>query len=173
MSNYENSIIYKICCKNTDITDFYIGTTINFKSRKTVHKFKTNKCHSLLYSTIRNNGGWENWTMIEIEKVKCNDKRELEKKEREYIEKLKPTLNQYIPTRSFNEYQKVIYKCECGSIIKRRNKADHNKSIKHNEYINSKLTNDLLNIDKQKIQNEYNELKNKLEEMKLKYNFLI
>jgi hypothetical protein len=58
-----------------------------------------------VYQCIRDNGGWINWSMIEIEKYKCNDKYEAEKRERYYIEDMKATLNQTIPTRTDLEYK--------------------------------------------------------------------
>lgn len=89
--NYQNSLIYKICCKNPNIKDVYIGSTTNFKSRKNQHKSCcnniNNKSHNnYKYEFIRNNGGWNNWDMILIEKFPCNDSLELHKKEQEYID---------------------------------------------------------------------------------------
>jgi hypothetical protein len=46
-----------------------------------------------LYKMIRDNGGWENWRMIEIEKFPCNDKREAEYREEYYRKTLKAELN--------------------------------------------------------------------------------
>ena len=102
MPNYNNSYIYKLCCKNPEIKDFYIGSTTNFKNRKNQHKSETKanrkKGQNNLYKCIRENGGFQNWDMILIENINVNSKLELHKKEREYIEKLKPTLNHYPPT---------------------------------------------------------------------------
>ena len=108
MPNYENSIIYKIQCKDNNIKDIYIGSTINFRVRKNAHKTacnnKNSKCYNFkLYECMRNNGGWENWEILEIEKVKCKDKKELHTKEREFIEKNKCSLNQCIPYRTQEE----------------------------------------------------------------------
>lgn len=111
MPNYQNGLIYKLCCKDTNITDFYIGSTTSFRHRKSQHKSDCNNekrqnYNCKLYNFIRENGGWENWDMILIEYYKCDTKLELEKKEREIIENLKPTLNKSIPTRTDKEYQK-------------------------------------------------------------------
>ena len=38
MVKYEQSIIYKLCCKNTDITNIYIGSTTSKYKRKNQHK---------------------------------------------------------------------------------------------------------------------------------------
>jgi len=42
---------------------------------------------------IRENGGWNMFRMIEIEKYPCNDKREADKRETEIMKELKATLN--------------------------------------------------------------------------------
>ena len=85
--NYSNSIIYKICCKDTSITDIYIGSTTNFTRRKCDHKKCCNNSNLRsynynIYKFIRANGNWDNWDMVEIEKVNASDKRDLHKKER-------------------------------------------------------------------------------------------
>ena len=104
MPNYQESIIYKLCCKDTTIADIYIGSTTNFRRRKTQHKFcclnETSE-HYLQpkYIFIRINGGWDNWDMIQIKKVSCNSKRELEAEERKVYDELKPALNFCKPQR--------------------------------------------------------------------------
>ena len=35
MPKYENSVVYKLCCDDPEITDIYVGSTCNFKVRKT------------------------------------------------------------------------------------------------------------------------------------------
>ena len=109
MPNYQNGLIYKLCCKDTNITDFYIGSTTSFRHRKSNHKTCCNnekrRAYNLnLYKFIRENGGFLNWDMVLIEYYKSNSKLELEKREREIIENLKPTLNKGIPTRTKKEY---------------------------------------------------------------------
>ena len=111
MVNYGNSCIYKIVCNDLNVTDCYVGSTTNFNRRKQNHKDacmnQNSKAYNyVVYSVIRQNGGWCNWTMIEIEKYPCNDKRELEKRKREWIEKLNATLNKQLPTRTQQDYMK-------------------------------------------------------------------
>jgi hypothetical protein len=108
--NYNNTIIYKIVCDDLNIKDVYVGHTTNFDKRKCQHKSRCNnendtKYHLNVYQCIRFNQGWSNWSMIEIEKYKCNDKYEAEKRERYYIEDMKATLNKTIPTRTDLEYR--------------------------------------------------------------------
>lgn len=110
MINYNNSIIYKICCKDVNIKEIYIGSTVNMlRIRKGNHKSNCNnerstKYNIYVYQFIRTNGGWNNWDIIELEKYNCNDKQELHKRERYYIEKLQATLNSDIPTQTKKEY---------------------------------------------------------------------
>jgi hypothetical protein len=60
-------IIYKICCD--DLPEFiYVGSTKSFIKRKNRHKHNCNNgCTQKLYTTIRENGGWDNWRMVIIE----------------------------------------------------------------------------------------------------------
>ena len=100
--DYSNTIIYKITCKDTNIKDVYVGHTTNFVQRKHAHKqtcINSNsdnyKCK--LYSTIRANGGWQNWTMEIINFYNCKDHYEARKKEQEYFILLGATLNSIEP----------------------------------------------------------------------------
>jgi len=107
---YLNTIIYKIVHKEDyDNVNIYVGSTTNFKTRKNSHKSRTNKIGNAQYNFkkyqyIRDNGGWDMFDMIEIEKYPCNDKNEAESRERYWIEFYKSTLNCNIPTRSQKEY---------------------------------------------------------------------
>jgi hypothetical protein len=107
-------IIYKLCCKDPQITDIYIGHTKNFTQRKNTHK--TNCCNEnninynrYVYNFIRENGGWENWLMIELEKHNCKNKREAESIEHNWILKLGAKLNVNKPYAKCKE-QPQIYK---------------------------------------------------------------
>ncbi len=53
-----------------------------------------------VYQFIRNNGGWDNFDMIEIKKYNCADRLEASKRERYWLETLKATLNKQIPSRT-------------------------------------------------------------------------
>ena len=108
--NFENGIIYKIVCNDTSITDCYVGSITNIIKRRQYHKSDCNNEKSkhynrYVYQFIRNNGNWQNWSLVLIENYSCNNKLELERRERYYIEDLKPTLNKQIPTRTNKEYK--------------------------------------------------------------------
>jgi len=88
----------------------YVGNTTNFTKRKNCHKSCCNNENkqSKLYQMIRDNGGFEMFRMIEIEKYPCNDKREAEKRESEVMKEFKAELNSMI--RYVSEEVKKKYK---------------------------------------------------------------
>jgi hypothetical protein len=105
MVKYNESIIYKLCCKDLEIKDEYVGSTTNFTRRKNQHKTSCNNSNNYnVYKCIRENGGFYNWDMIEVEKYSAVDKHDLHKRERYWIEQLKPTLNKQLPTQTPKEY---------------------------------------------------------------------
>jgi hypothetical protein len=96
-SDYSNTIIYKISCKDKTVTDVYVGHTINFVQRKISHEqnSKSNTCK--LYQIIRNNGGWSNWIMEIIAFFNCANCTEARMKEQEYFLSLHANLNSIEP----------------------------------------------------------------------------
>lgn len=106
--DYSNTIIYKIYCKDEIIKDIYVGHTTNFVNRKYSHKIACNNLNNTLkiYNTIRNNGGWENWDMVEIAKYCCKDATEARIKEQFHYEELKSSLNSVPPY-----IDKTLYFC--------------------------------------------------------------
>ena len=101
-TDYSNCVIYKLFCKDANISDIYIGSTVNIRSRMSDHKGKCNNPNSnrymiRVYQFIREHGGWDNWTMIALEEFRCNTKMEKEKMELKYVKELTPTLNIKIP----------------------------------------------------------------------------
>ncbi len=110
-TDYSETIIYKLCCKDTTINQIYVGHTTNINNRK--HNHKSNCCNSNLknynlfvYKFIRENGGWDNWSIIQIEAYNCNNKREAEMRERYWIETLNAKLNCINPITSKEEKEK-------------------------------------------------------------------
>jgi len=109
--NYSQTIIYKLVCCDVTIKDCYVGHTTNFIKRKNSHKSKCNNPNAkgynfLVYQFIRSHGGFDNWSMVEIEKYCCDDKLEAGKRERYWVETLQASLNTVIPSRSRLEYYK-------------------------------------------------------------------
>ena len=89
--------IYKIIDNNNN-EQFYIGSTKCFSRRKSHHKKNvTNKrgkrYWTKLYVYIRENGGWDNFTMEAIQISDYETKQEALRDEQNFIINLKPTLN--------------------------------------------------------------------------------
>ena len=90
--NYLKCVIYKIVCNDLSVTDLYVGSTTDFTKRKSQHKLACKSPNELiynrkLYNMLRENGGWENWSMVEIEKYPCNDSNESFSRERYWLER--------------------------------------------------------------------------------------
>jgi len=108
--DYQRSKIYKLCCRDVNITDCYVGSTSNMIRRKSQHKNTCNneksKAYNFnVYQFIRNTGGWCNWDMVLVESFPCDSKHELHTRERYWMETLHATLNRSVPTRSKKEYR--------------------------------------------------------------------
>ena len=122
--DYSNTIIYKIICNDHSVTDIYVGHTTNFVKRKYQHKTLCNSKSKLkIYDVIRQNGGWNNWSMVEIAKYCCQDVTEARIKEQEHYELLKQTLNTVNPISS-NKYS-VLSINDSISIKKNNHTSEH------------------------------------------------
>lgn len=102
MVNYLNSVVYKIVCNDADVTECYIGSTTNLYSRTLSHR---TACRSIkhpqhlnpLYTSMRVNGGWENWSVTILEKCPCNARKELLARERHWYDITPDKLNKNVP----------------------------------------------------------------------------
>ena len=115
--DYSNTIIYKIYCNDKTINDVYVGHTTNFTKRKYQHKLACNNLDNKLkiYDTIRQNGGWDNWDMVEIAKYNCKDKTEARIKEHQYYESLNATLNSCPPCIDKKNYFCNVCNLQCNT----------------------------------------------------------
>jgi hypothetical protein len=155
-SKYANAQIYWIHCKDAKINQFYVGSTCNFFDRRVKHieafYNPKNKAHNkLLYKYIRENGGWNNFTMDTIEPYPCDNKLELLINEQEWINILEPKLNkvnaytspemklqQQIanPNNPYfrnifqrTQHKREVIQCDkCDKTYTRDNKSHHQKS---------------------------------------------
>ena len=97
--DYSKCCIYEIKhIENESLV--YVGHTTNFEKRKGEHKRncknENGKAFNLkLYKMLRDNGGWDCFKMIEVEKYPCKDNREAERREDEVIKELKASMNTY------------------------------------------------------------------------------
>ena len=163
-SNYQNAKIYKIVDNTTDM--IYIGSTCKtLEQRLKQHKanfkcFINGKYHHITAFKILENRDFK----IELLKLfPCTNKNELESEEGKATLKLKNEglniINRNIAGRTETDYyqdkkciisekHKVKYNCICGSFLRKSDKSQHEKSKKHQNYIdNSKTINiETLNI---------------------------
>jgi len=100
---------YKLCCNDTTIKHTYVGSTVNFTRRKSSHKYDSTdpkKVNRKIYATMANNGGWDNWSMVLIEKRFYDTKLEAHQHERFHYEQLNSefALNMISPQRDHEEY---------------------------------------------------------------------
>ena len=125
--------IYKIYCKDSSIKDFYVGCTFRYDKRKSDHKGNVINKNTKLYKFIRENGGWDNWIMVEIEKTGLRlhnpvgnnyferyleSGQKLRNYENYWIFELNPSLNTVIPHNSIKNNTNRLYITDsCRSII--------------------------------------------------------
>ena len=156
--------IYKLRHKD-DLkeTNIYIGSTNNMKMRKHQHCSCCNNesdrdYNQRKYVYMRDNGGWENWEMLEMEK--CDNEEEAKMAENYLYDLLKPTLNTLRPYRSPEENKKLNYEsnmrsreknkhkyaakssaivtCECGLERTHGHLSRHRKTQRHIKLMNEK-----------------------------------
>jgi group I intron endonuclease len=149
MVNYANSKIYRIV---NDVDDFeYVGSTTQPLSKRLVGHKQDAKKHpeSRVYKHL-NNIGWENVNIILIEEYSCENREQLERRERYFIEERTFILNFIIPTRTNKEWRednaeiitekkKIYYKDNAEIItekkkIYRANNIETIKQRKHDDY---------------------------------------
>ena len=90
--------VYKIVCRDKEITEFYVGSSLNFGVRKRQHKSYSNNINNRsycnpIYMFINVNGGFDNWDFEVVKEYKFITKDELTINEQAYIDLLKPHLN--------------------------------------------------------------------------------
>jgi hypothetical protein len=148
--------IYKICCD--DCPEFvYVGSTKAFRQRKSYHKQDCNnenssKFNRKLYTTIRENSGWDNWRMVILEDCGEITLTEARIKEEEYRVKLNANLN--MQKCYITEEQKIQDNRD------RRKKYCENNKEKIKEYYQN---------NKEKIKEYYENNKEKIKEKDKKY----
>ena len=160
--DYSKTIIYKLLQKeDNDNANIYIGSTTDFVRRKSDHKNSCNNekrqdYNDKKYQYIRENGGWNEWNMIEIQKYPCNDGNEARAREEYWRSHFNAQLNMVKSYQTYEERlehkkryndinkekRKEHYKqnkdkinekitCECGCIIRRINITKHKQSQNH------------------------------------------
>jgi hypothetical protein len=113
--DYSKTIIYKLVHKDDyDNANIYIGNTTDFRKRKNSHNKSCNNekdkgYNDKKYQYIRENGGWDCFNLIEIEKYPCNDGNEARAREEYWRSHFNAQLNMvrpYITEEQKKEYKK-------------------------------------------------------------------
>ena len=165
-TDYSKCEIYKIICNDPKVDFLYVGHTTNWTKRKSKHKECCSKETHKEYNThkyqlMRENGGWENFKMIFIEKYPCESNREAEAREQELMDELRANMNTNrafgLDVEQCKKYQKEYYEkkleadpdyikkrnekknnkpfeCECGSNVRWGDKARHFRTKKHQAF---------------------------------------
>jgi hypothetical protein len=149
----KNSIIYKIACKDSNVTECYVGKTKNLENREYHHKHKcgNDRCKEhmfKLYQFIRKHGGFANFVVSELERV-IGNKFDTSQRERFHIDTLGSTLNKQKPCKykcqkssydvgskeykeELSKYKNEKFMCECcGGRYTMANRSKHFKSKRH------------------------------------------
>ena len=143
MNRYANGTIYKLV--NDVDKEIYIGSTCLPLSKCIYsHKKHAKKENSKLYKHL-NTVGWDAVKIILIESFPCENKMELTKRERYYIDQLSPSLNSKKHTEpeqmtKKQQCQKKFlirdYNCDlCKSTCKLHQKQRHFKTKKHQQMV--------------------------------------
>ena len=127
-NDYSKTIIYVLHHKEDLVKEnIYIGNSTNLDNRKAVHKHNCNIPTSKGYNTkkyqyIRDNGGFDNWDILEVEKYPCTCLEEAEEREQYWVNFYKSSLNKNRPyTRNpyymnwvlnHPDYHKNYHKCK-------------------------------------------------------------
>ena len=113
--DYSKTVIYKMVCNDLSVSDCYVGHTTYFTKRKSHHKSDCTSINSKgynykVYKVIRDSGGWQNWSMILVERYPCNNRLEALQRERYWCEQLCANLNSNVPSRLPKEWSEQYYK---------------------------------------------------------------
>ena len=144
-------IMYKIYSK--DGKYIYVNSTKHFEARKELHKEvyldeedPWNK--TLLYRTIRENGGWDNFIIEPIEYGYFDDIEKVIKREIYLIEELKSNIHKfsYLGTWTMHNYnfmcldnrsdksKKIKHDCKCGGKYSENTIQNHMRTNNHKQY---------------------------------------
>ena len=146
-------IIYIIKCKDKNIKDCYIGSTTNLKKRIINHKSdcnneNTKNYNAKKYQFIRENGGFDNFYFEILENdIEFNNRKELNKIERYYVEEFKSNLNTELPCRTKKELKELKQKL-------RKKYKDYDKQYRID---NKEKMTEYYNINKEKIKEKNKE----------------
>ncbi len=158
MPDYSNGKIYKLTSSNGNLC--YVGSTTRSLDKRLLEHlnsyncWKDNKCSYITSFKVIED---ETETIIELlENYQCNSRKELEIRERHYIESNK-CVNKTIPGRTDKEYREEYYSknkdvlnakanakhtCECGGNYAHKHRSTHFKTLKHQKFVKQQSESD-------------------------------
>lgn len=113
MSIKKQYTIYEIKHKDPYMLNSYIGMTLDFKKRMSVHKLRAKNVETYkypLYEHIRHFGGWDNYEMTALETIECDTRQEAECRETYWIRQCNARMNRY--KRHMSDIELEKYKAE-------------------------------------------------------------
>jgi hypothetical protein len=127
--DFSKTQMYKIVCNDLTITEVYVGHTTNWIKRKNGHKSccnnkNTKKYTMKIYTIIRANGGWTNWSMVLIEDFPCTNLLEACKRERELYEQYDAKMNTVKPYVTEEDFKEKSSAYRAANIDKIKEKRD-------------------------------------------------
>ncbi|KAJ1388893.1 hypothetical protein B484DRAFT_341183 [Ochromonadaceae sp. CCMP2298] len=147
MPDYQNSRIYKFIDLETN--ECYIGSTTLALSQRLAQHVSSYKsylndksAYVTSYKIIANN----DYDIVLIELFPCNNKEELHARESHYCQSITCEQNkQYREANreQINNYQNTVIYCQCGCSYTRQNKAQHERTKIHKEYVKNMLYYDI------------------------------
>lgn len=142
-NKYEFGKIYKLVNSVDDM--IYIGSTCRSLEERLNKHINTSNIKNYLIYTHLNKIGWDKVTIILLENIKCDNKKQLLEKERYWCDKLNPQLNLrkaiilHDEKQNYNNerYKKWYIKnnikinCSCGKFYIKNKKSIHINTLFH------------------------------------------
>lgn len=142
---YAHGKVYRLV--NSADNEEYVGSTCTSLAKRLYHHKKDAKTQTTrqVYQHL-NEVGWGNVDIVLVEEYPCENKMELLRRERHWVDELNPTLNKQVPTRTIQEYKKQnavkikeqsreYYQQNIDKIKKNRQRnADKIKEQRHKHY---------------------------------------
>ena len=103
---YENTIVYKIKCKDPLVPDFYLGYS-TFTLVHVAKMFEVRCKHDNKWPVcefVRQHGGFQNWVFERLDSKPCTTSLEARTELRRHFNASPPSLNKQLPTRTNKEY---------------------------------------------------------------------
>jgi len=148
-TDYSKTTIYKLVHnEDYDNANIYIGSTTNFVKRKNNHKRSCNSeknkgYYEKKYQYIRENGGWECFNMIKVEKYPGNDGNEARAREEYWKCHFNAKLNAnraYTTEEQDKEYHKGYYENNKGKKLEQFKEYREQNKVKLLEQKQEQIT---------------------------------